>query len=141
VSVSEGEGQFLEDCPPSFTPFGDDDISTAYLVLRYGFSDGMMVRIETRLRRTDAAGSFERVLYAYHCGPDHKDIDATHFRIDFNKRLKHHHVHLETHPRDHIPPSQVEPRVDSIDPFQFVELVRQYRISDRRALPLRKVGP
>jgi hypothetical protein len=139
-----GSGTFLDDYPGKIQPKGDDDICGATMALRYGFDDGMMVRIDIRLRLTGRKPNYveERVHYAYHCGPDHRDQTETYFRVELDKASGH-HVHLAPNRKDHIPAEQVDPNPKDIDPREFLKYVEEFRrrFAEHKKtewLPLRK---
>lgn len=135
---SLGSGTFIED-HPAFILKGkktETSVTNFNATVRYGFDDGMMVRISDSLVYSDEGWSSYH--HAYHCGPDHRNEKDFYFRIDLDE-IHHAHVHLKgsyVNGKDpHIPISMIDPSVKNIEPFEFLRLVDQFRRT--RILPLK----
>jgi hypothetical protein len=141
---SLGPGKFLDDNPPYRiinTSADKESITEFSAAIKYGFDDGMMVRIVDSVLFDCDKGTWFSYHHAYHCGPDHRDVKAYHFRIDLDE-LHSYHVHLYgTYIKDndpHIPVSLLEPNVKNITPSQFLDLVARFRSTKRLPLRLKK---
>ena len=89
-------------------------------------SDKMLVRIRNSFS-LEPGGTWKRYHYAHHCGSDpNNPYRAPHFRIDLDERNAH-HVHLPPFLPPHVPAAEIDPNVFDINPFHFLELVREFR--------------
>lgn len=136
---SLGPGKFLDDNPPyRILTWAGESLTAFSVTLKYGFDDGMLVRIVDSLEFLADKECWRSFHHAYHCGPSHIDIKAFYFRIDLDE-LHSYHVHLQgyMHKGDdpHIPASLLDPDTRNINPLQFLDLVHKYRTTKR--LPLR----
>jgi hypothetical protein len=80
-------------------------------------------------------GKWRRYHYAHHCGPNPNDYKDTHFRIDLDAKDGH-HVHLPPFRPKHVKTYLIEPDVTDLNPFRFLELVKEFRAT--KTCPLRK---